>query len=495
MTSLTHVEAPTPPIQFDFAFVRKCALWFAGFGLAAAPFVRDPLAMAGGCFMPWLLVTIIDTPRMPSIAVYFLLWQWLEVASRVAVGMVDNESIGDGLYGPNVIRAYWYCFASLIALAFALRVALSNLPNLPLWKRVEHLSWRPSSLFWCYLAIAVVASPLQSAALLSPGLAQPVATIGTLKTVALLMLFITTLSSGRGRGWAIAAIVIEAGSGFVGFFSNFKEVFFLFGLAALSARITFRPGSLFVAIGGVAALVMLMLFWTAIKTDYRDMASGGSGVQAVTAPLTERLEFLGRKILSPGEISWSEAGENLLRRMPAIDFFGATITTIETAPETGSFNQWYGVFNHVFRPRILFPDKEALNDIELYDRLVRADITEEQRAGTSIGVGYLAENFVDCGFPAMLLPVFALGLLFGYAVRYFLTRDVPWIAQEAFAFGCLYAASIGLGSALAKIVGGFLLTFIVLVIVLKFAFPSYRKWVSERLRIQVPNVVGNPKAE
>ena len=225
-------------------------------------------------------------------------------------------------------------------------------------------------------------------------------------------------------------------------------------------------------------VVVLMLFWTSIKTEYRDLASGGSGAQVVTAPLGDRVSFLIRKALSPNEISWSDAGENLLRRMPAIDFFGATISTAETAPDSGAFSQWYGVFNHVFRPRILFPDKEALNDIELYSQLVRVDITDEQRAGTSIGVGYLAENFFDFGFPAMLLPIFGLGLFFGYSVRYFLTRQVPWIAQEAFAFGCLYAASIGLGSALAKIVGGFILTSLVLVVVLKFAFPFYQRWVS-----------------
>jgi hypothetical protein len=223
---------------------------------------------------------------------------------------------------------------------------------------------------------------------------------------------------------------------------------------------------------------MLMLFWTAIKGDYREMASGGSNVQSVSAPLEERVAFLAQKALSPGDIPWGLAGDTLIRRIAAIDYFGATIGTVETSPESGILTQWQGVFEHIFKPRIFFPDKEALNDIELYERFVRVDVGEEQRLTTSIGVGYLAENFVDFGFPMMLAPVFGLGLLYGMAVRYFVTRPVPWIAQEAFAFGCLYAASIGLGAALAKTIGGFLTEFVFLALVLKFVFPYYRRWVS-----------------
>ena len=163
MTLLSHVTA-SPPIQFDFAFVRRFALYFAGIGLVMAPFVRDPLAMAGGCFMPWILLTIIDTPRMPSVAVYFLLWQWVEVASRIAVAIVDSESIGDGVYGPDVAqRSVLVLFASLIVLAGALRIALANLPEVPFRRMVEHLSWRPSTLFGA-VGIAIVATPLNWAA-------------------------------------------------------------------------------------------------------------------------------------------------------------------------------------------------------------------------------------------------------------------------------------------------------------------------------------------
>ena len=478
MTFLSTV-APPPPLQFDFVFIRKCALYFGAAGVAVAPFVREPLAVAGGGMMPYLLLTIIDTPRMPSIAVFFLLYQWVEVVTRVFIGMVDNEGIGEGLYGANVTRAYWYCFASLLTFAGALRLALGNLPDLPRDQMVAHLSWRPSKLFWAYILIAVVSVPLFYASLISPGLAQPVATLASLKNVALLMLFIMTLSSGRGLTWAFVALAIEAGTGFVGFFSNFKEVFFVFGLAALSARLPLRPVSLLISLFGAAFLVVLLLFWTAIKPEYREMASGGSNIQVVTAPLEERVGFLVQRAFSPGEISWGQAAEALLRRIQAVDYFGATIGTVETSPESGgAFAQWGGVFDHIFRPRILFPDKEALNDIELYERFVRVEVSEEQRSTTSIGVGYLAENFVDFGFPLMLVPVLGLGLLFGVAVRYFLARPVPWIAQEAFAFGCLYAASSGVGSALAKLVGGFILEFLVLALVLKFAFPSYRKWVS-----------------
>jgi hypothetical protein len=477
MTAIASVATPFE-LRLDIGFLRRGAFYFAGFGLLAAPFVHDPVALVGGCAAPYILLSIIDTPRMPSVAVFFLLWQWVEVVSRIAVAAVDNESINDGLYGPYVGRAFWYCLASLAVLAGALRLCIGNLPRLSYDSLTEHLSWRPSALFWAYLVIMAVGSPLQAAAAISPGLAQPAITIASLKSIALIMLFVTTLSSERGLPWALAAVAIEAGSGFLGFFSGFKEVFFIFFLSAISARVRLKIPTLITSAIASVFLVVLMLFWTAIKTEYREFVSGGSSAQIVSTPISDRIQFLLGRALSPDEISWAAAGDQLLRRVPQIDFFGGAIATMETAPEQESFAQWKGVFEHVFRPRILFPDKEALNDIDLYERLVRVNISEEQRETTSIGVGYLAENYVDFGFPMMFLPVLGLGLFYGLCVRYFLTRPVPWVAQEAFAFGCLYAASTGLGSALAKLVGGFILTFIVLALTVRFLFPYYKKWVS-----------------
>ena len=61
---------------------------------------------------------------MPAAVVYLVLWQWAQTFARILQTLVDGESLGGGLYGPNVERAYWYMLASVVMLALALRMVL-----------------------------------------------------------------------------------------------------------------------------------------------------------------------------------------------------------------------------------------------------------------------------------------------------------------------------------------------------------------------------------
>ena len=82
-----------------------------------APFSQDPLALAVGAAVPWLILQIIARPGMPVSIVYLFIWQWMQIFTRVLQSMVDNESMASGLYGPDVARAYWYMLASLVVMA------------------------------------------------------------------------------------------------------------------------------------------------------------------------------------------------------------------------------------------------------------------------------------------------------------------------------------------------------------------------------------------
>ena len=105
----------------------------------------------------------------------------------------------------------------------------------------------------CFLSLSgdvgAVFRPLPIAAL-SPGIAQPVLAVGSLKFVAMFMLFATALSTGNGINLLVAVVLIEIISGFSGLFSGFKTVFIILFLAALSLRMTLRPTN--VLVGGVA---------------------------------------------------------------------------------------------------------------------------------------------------------------------------------------------------------------------------------------------------
>jgi hypothetical protein len=465
-----------PPIRFDFAFLRKGAVYFAIALLVVAPFSRDPIATVFCGMVPWVLITLLDRPGMPAAAVYYLLWLWVEAAVRLLLAFIDGESMGDGMYGWPVYRAFWYSMAGLVVFALMLRVALRGVRPPTDDKLDEHLDWKPSSLFWLFLATSVLSGATSFAESLSPGLAQPLGAVGGLKYVVLFVLFATVVSTSRGIEWLLAALAIEVVIGFSGFFSSFKEVFIVLVLAALAVRVTLRIGNMIGGIAAIALLLSLSLFWTAVKSEYRYVVSGYSGAQVVTVSIPERAGLLLHKAVNPGEIDWGLAIDQLLRRIAYIDYFGAVIGYTEVAPEPESLGRWRDALEHVSKPRFLFPDKAVLDDTEVFGRYVREG-ADEEHIGTSISIGYLAENFIDFGFPGRLLPVAAMGLLLGGMLRYIMTRRVAWMVREGFAIALVLALVTGMELSLSKFLGGTIIAFVVLALSLKFLFPFTMRMV------------------
>ncbi len=85
----------------------------------------------------------------------------------------------------------------------------------------------------------------------------------------------------------------------------------------------------------------------------------------------------------------------LLERLAYVDITGLVINVDLASSEQPKMRQWGDAISHVFQPRFLFPDKQALSDTEVFIHLTKADIMENMRGGTSISVGYMAENYVD----------------------------------------------------------------------------------------------------
>jgi hypothetical protein len=144
------------------------------------------------------------------------------------------------------------------------------------------------------------------------------------------------------------------------------------------------------------------------------------------------------------------------------------------------FARWRDALEHIGKPRIFFPDKAALDDTEVFLKYVRGDVAEEGRSGTSISIGYLAENFIDFGFPGMLAPIAVMGLLLGCTLRYFMTRPSPWVVREGFVTASVLTVSAGMELSLAKFLGGTILFLVVLGLCWKFLYPSLDRWLGQR---------------
>jgi len=467
--------------RLDYSMLRKVSFGFGLFFVFISPASPDPLALAAGAFTPWVILRLVGTPTMPAVIAYYLLSQWLQVFARAFLALVDGEPMAQSIFGPWVVEAYWYMLASTVVLAFACKLVLGGIrpPTEENWS--AHLYWRPVDVFMVYIGANLIT---YMAGFTFGGLLyQFFDAIARFKIMAAFLLFTSVMSVGRGWPFLFAVLGIEILSGMTGLLGDFRGVFVFLGVAALAAQIRWIPRTTGYAFLAMFGLVALALFWTAVKFEYRDMATGGGDSQSFQTTLSDRVGYMLGRVAGIGEIDWGSASKALLERLAYVDITGLVINVDLASAEQQKMRQWSDAVSHVFQPRFLFPDKQALSDTEVFIRLTKADLLENMRGGTSISVGYMAENYVDLGFPGMLAGVFAIGLLVALVVRFFFSFNVPWMVRQGTALAYVYSiCASGLEVSLPKILGSSITFAVAYGLAMKFAFPVGQRWLEQRAR-------------
>jgi hypothetical protein len=480
VSTIRPAFVPTKPAQstLNYVLLQRYFLVLGAVLVLISPYSRDPMAFALGGLAPWAILHLIGRPNMPAAVVFFLLLQWLQAFARVIQSLVDGETLAGGLYGPTVEQAYWYTLAGVLVLAASFRLVLGGLRAPAPEYALVHREWHLRDLCVLYGVSLVVAAACAYGALGVSSLDQPLQAAGDVKVLVLMMLFATVLSTGKGFNILFAVLLVEIFIGFTGLFASFKSVFFYLAISALAVRVRWNA---IMAIGSVAlvsALVGMAIFWTAVKGEYREFATGAPESQSIRTTLSSRIGYLGERATSVEALDWGFASYALLVRLAYVDIFGSVIGVNEVSPEPGYMRQWQDAAEHVIKPRFLFPEKPGLSDTDVFVRLAHADSSELLRAGTSISVGYMAENFVDLGFPGMLVGIFMLGTMAACICWYFMTRPLPWMVREGAVLAVLYnIGHDGVEISLPKILGAMLMTFAIWAIMAKWLFVPVVRWL------------------
>src|SRR4051812_59208 len=84
--------------RLDYGFLQRVFLIVGFLLVVLSPLSKDPLALAVGGFLPWMLMRLVGTPTMPVAVVYLVLWQWAQTYARVLQTLADGESLGGGIF-------------------------------------------------------------------------------------------------------------------------------------------------------------------------------------------------------------------------------------------------------------------------------------------------------------------------------------------------------------------------------------------------------------
>jgi hypothetical protein len=377
-----------------------------------------PMLTAACCLSLPIVASLLFIKGESPILFACCAMQWLQVVVLVFYADVYGVTLEGVLEFPELEKATWLSLAGIIAMAVGMRTALDSIGRgavmaARMEKNLEKLSLGRLMLIW--LITFVIASSVGAVAWKFGSVRQFATPIGTIKWVFFYLLVYRVLVRDEGYRFLVTAVMLEFVSGFTGYFGSFKE-----GIMMLIIVVIGLPRGMNLRIRGLALIFITIgfaasLFWSVIKTDYRAYLvqqwrqKGGAGTM-------DKLEVI-RMLVSRMDAKKMEEGfKATVARVSYIGLFGNTLSHVPAVEPHSNGELWLGAITHVLTPRILFPDKKALDDSARARRFTGMRLAGMEE-GTSIGIGYMAESYADFGNLGMFFPIYLLGLFMGGIYR------------------------------------------------------------------------------
>lgn len=416
-----------------------------------------------------VLATLLLRESEPPVLLFACGMQWLQASVAVFYTNFYGAPVAAMYQLEEVKVASYLSITSIVVLAVGMNIAVGgHRPTDPEAVHNETSRLNPGTILTCYLIAFVGLSFISRVAIQVPALSQPLLATSSLRWVLVYLLAQAVLSQRRNYSFLAIAVVLEFFTGVIGYFSNFKGIFFVLLVVLLGGRQSMRSWRLAAAIGVGVLLLGLGIMWTLIKSDYREFLNQGTRQQAVMVPISERVNKLGELVGGLDGDLIEEGLSDLIIRVSYVRFFALSIVNVPANVPHEKGRLWLGAFKHVLMPRLLFPGKEALDDSQITEKYTGLQVAGAEE-GTSIGIGYVGESYIDFGRLGMFAPIFLLGVFYGLIYRFFSANADSIVLGGAFATAVLIFGAYTIETSNVKLVGGNLMALMVMGLFAKLA--------------------------
>jgi len=248
-------------------------------------------------------------------------------------------------------------------------------------------------------------------------------------------------------------LAFEFVMGMFGVFANFKSVFFVLVIAATASPLALRGRRLVSTIVCFGILFVSGVVWTAVKMDYREFLANTETANEEAIPIERKFTKLADLVSSVTWENFTDGMDALIMRVSYVNYFALAIENVPNRVPYENGELWKGSIMHILTPRLLFPDKPVLDDSER-TRLYTGIQVSGMESGTSIGIGYVGESYIDFGPVGMFAPIFLLGVFYGLINRFFLTRTQYKLLGAALAVSVLIFSAYEIETSNVKLIGG-----------------------------------------
>jgi hypothetical protein len=170
------------------------------------------------------------------------------------------------------------------------------------------------------------------------------------------------------------------------------------------------------------------------------------------------------------------SADEMLTRIAYVDYLAAVLDYVPARRPFEEGRLLAATIRHILIPRFLDPEKEILeSDSEITMRYTGLTVASSKE-GTSIGIGYMAEGYVDFGVFGMLVLVLVFGMLWGRMFAWLVSHAGVTMTGLAFGTALIIDAS-QFEVAEIKLLGGMVAKFLIFAVILRFVMPYLNSWL------------------
>ncbi len=411
--------------------------------------------------------------KTPLVLLFGLLFQWLSISIGYIYMLFSGAEHKDLLRRPyfaleNINTAYWLSILGLFVFAIGLKLALYNSRPFKITKDLT-AKYNVLKVIIVYIIFSIGSDILfRSIRFTVPGLSEPASILGYFKWSLFFIMIYLSFVQNEYKITVYIIMLIEILIGFSGFFSEFKNIFILFPIVYLTFNsIRLKQGILLILL--TLVVFNIGVVWTYVKVEQRNYLSGGSKSQVVKVSKIDALKNLYQLTGKLNKEKYYIGLTAMVQRLYSTEYFSATIKNI---PQKRAFFKGQilqDAIKHVLMPRILFPDKEIVDDSKQTSKLTGIYL-ESANKGVSISVGYMAEGYADFGKFFMFLEIFLIGFIIGHVYKLLANSALNSLWSMAMVFPMFFLVNIN-GINLIKVTGRLVMFLIVFFLINKFIIP------------------------
>jgi hypothetical protein len=335
----------------------------------------------------------------------------------------------------------------------------------------------PTRLAVAYIVTFFSSSFLKTIAFLVPSFTQLLLAISSFNWFIIYLITYGGFNCSRFRLLAFCVILIEVILGFTGFFSGFKNIFFLilvmYGGTSYQISKLLKPKLIILVI----VLLTLTTYWQGTKEDYRRYVNQGTQTQTVQVSMADRLSFHARSARNLNLKKIQSGLESGLARVGYITYLGASIKNVPANIPHQDGRLWLEALIHLY-PRFLNPDKPVIEDSRRTNEFTGIRVAGAAQ-GTSISIGYVGESYIDFGIPLLFVPIFMLGYLWGWLYRLLCRQTKNNLLGMAAGTTLILGLAILFESSNLKIFGGAISSTLVYSFLLKIMGDKVWRWLTK----------------